>query len=57
VTTKIQTKIAVVAAAEEEYEERRKIIDPEVGDVLYTREAPPGIAVYVDRKKSVSVRG
>ena len=37
--------------SEEEYEKRRKIIDPEVGDILYTREAPPGIASLVDRKK------
>jgi type I restriction enzyme S subunit len=36
---------------EEEYEKRRKIIDPEEGDILYTREAPPGIASLVDRKK------
>jgi type I restriction enzyme, S subunit len=37
--------------SEEEYEKRRKIIDPDMRDVLYTREAPPGIAVIVDRKK------
>jgi type I restriction enzyme, S subunit len=29
--------------SQEEYEKRRKIIDPEVGDVLYTREAPLGL--------------
>lgn len=37
--------------SEEEYQLRRKIIDPDIGDVLYTREAPPGIASNVDRKK------
>lgn len=35
----------------EEYEERRKTIDPDIGEVLFTREAPLGIAVYIDRKK------
>jgi type I restriction enzyme S subunit len=37
--------------SEIEYEKRREIIDPEVGDILYTREAPPGVAVIVNRKK------
>lgn len=37
--------------SEIEYEKRRKVIDPDVGDILYTREAPPGIAVIVNRKK------
>lgn len=37
--------------SDSEYEKRRRTIDPEIGDVLYTREAPPGIASIVDRKK------
>ena len=35
----------------DEYQERRKSINPDVGDVLFTREAPSGIAVYVDKKE------
>jgi len=35
----------------EEYEKRRNMIDPEVGDVLFTREAPLGISVLVDKKE------
>jgi type I restriction enzyme, S subunit len=37
--------------SEYEYKRRSTIIDPDIDDVLYTREAPPGIAVLVDRKK------
>jgi len=35
----------------EEYKERIKVIHPEIGDILFTREAPFGIAVLVDRKE------
>lgn len=37
--------------SESEYEKRSKIINPDIGDVLYTREAPPGVAAIVDKKK------
>jgi len=37
----------------EEYEKRRQVIDPDVGDILFTREAPAGISVLVDRKEIV----
>jgi len=35
----------------EEYEKRRKVIDPDIEDVLFTREAPLGIAVLVNKKE------
>jgi len=35
------------------YEERKKKIDPKIGDVLYTREAPWGMAVKVTQEKFV----
>ena len=35
------------------YEQRRRKIDPQIGDVLYTREAPWGIAAPVTRNKFV----
>ena len=34
-----------------EYENRRQHIDPNVGDILFTREAPCGVAVVVDKKE------
>ena len=37
--------------SKEEYEKRCKQIDPDVGDVLFTREAPCGVAVLVNRKE------
>lgn len=37
--------------SEKEYEKRRRYIDPDIGDLLYTREAPLGIAVIVDKKE------
>ena len=37
--------------SELEYEKRRVHIDPEKGDILFTREAPCGIAVLVDKKE------
>ena len=35
----------------EEYQKRKKSIDPDVDDILFTREAPFGIAVHVDKKE------
>ena len=35
----------------EEYKKRSKVINPETGDILFTREAPHGIAVLVDKKE------
>ncbi len=37
--------------SQEEYEKRSKIISPDVGDLLFTREAPLGISVLVDKKE------
>jgi len=37
--------------SKEEYLKRSKVIDPEKGDVLFTREAPLGISVLVDGKE------
>jgi len=34
-----------------EYEKRSKIINPDIDDVLFTREAPSGVAVIVDVKE------
>jgi len=36
-----------------EYERRKSFIDPDIGELLFTREAPAGIAVLVDKKKIV----
>lgn len=35
------------------YEDRKKKIDPKIGDILYTREAPWGMAVKVNNEKFV----
>jgi len=37
--------------SEEEYEKRIETINPKVGEVLFTREAPLGIAVIIDNEK------
>ena len=37
--------------SEYEFQKRKRIINPKIGDVLYTREAPPGLAAIVDKEE------